>query len=481
MDPPTDQPAGAASSFKTPQMDQSEWSAATPTTTTTPSRHTFPRRLSLLQNEAASPARSDAPQEGSRRTSFTGPKPLNLVSQPLSSAVPSSASSSGPDTPRRGKRTSLSYIPSPSTSKIDDGQLSRAQSTSSASGRTRTGSISRATNASRRRPSQASQASAGANSDADDWLMSEEDASFSLPSAARAMTQRDSAKVEAQFQDTGYREGITAGKLSTLQNGFDQGFNEVGAPLGREVGMLRGQLAALLLLTSPSPSADAAAPRKAVDANGIATPSVQLGEQPPPTPPKEGVREGNAWQSRRTSVLGSWSQLQSKLTGEADSGGGGLAGMFSRRLREARDNASDLLREAERKLGNAMTIDDLLGISNDEPASPQPPVARSRSPQIRLEGVATQTSWAEAAVGVRSPNLAPADAVGRTSVSSSRSSLSLQLPVRSASPHSPPIGGAPGAAAFGVLHNGSNTSINRISANSVDGWNWTKHEQEWDG
>lgn len=203
MDPPTNQPAGAASSFKTPQMDQSEWSAATPTaTTTTPSRHTFPRRLSLLQNETASPARSDTPQEASRRTSFTGPKPLNLVSQPLSSAVPSSASSSaGPDTPRRGKRTSLSYIPSPSTSKIDDGQLSRAQSTSSASGRTRTGSISRATNASRRRPSQASQASAGANSDADDWLMSEEDASFSLPSAARAMTQRDSAKVEAQFQD----------------------------------------------------------------------------------------------------------------------------------------------------------------------------------------------------------------------------------------------------------------------------------------
>jgi hypothetical protein len=31
--------------------------------------------------------------------------------------------------------------------------------------------------------------------------MSEEDASFSLPSAARAMAQRDSAKVEAQFQD----------------------------------------------------------------------------------------------------------------------------------------------------------------------------------------------------------------------------------------------------------------------------------------
>ena len=53
---------------------------------------------------------------------------------------------------------------------------------------------------------------------------------------------------------TGYREGITAGKTSTLQGGFDQGFNEVGALLGRQVGLLRGQVAALLLLTSSSPS-----------------------------------------------------------------------------------------------------------------------------------------------------------------------------------------------------------------------------------
>lgn len=66
---------------------------------------------------------------------------------------------------------------------------------------------------------------------------------------------------------TGYREGITAGKLSTLQQGFDQGFNEVGASLGRQLGALRGQLAALLLLTSSptstSPSSAAAAGRRA--------------------------------------------------------------------------------------------------------------------------------------------------------------------------------------------------------------------------
>lgn len=39
---------------------------------------------------------------------------------------------------------------------------------------------------------------------------------------------------------TGYREGITAGKLSTLQEGFDEGFN-LAAPVGRTRGILRGQ------------------------------------------------------------------------------------------------------------------------------------------------------------------------------------------------------------------------------------------------
>lgn len=183
------------SAFKTPQNEQTEWTASS-SSTTTPSRQTFPRRLSLLQNDSSSfssPARDDG-----RRTSFTGPpKPLSLGSQSVT--TPTTTGASGFDTPRRGKRTSLSYISSPSTSfKANDDAavappLSRAPSTSSASGRTRTGSISRTTGSSRRRPSQAS--------DADDWLMSEDDTSFSLPSAARAMAERDSAKVEAQFHD----------------------------------------------------------------------------------------------------------------------------------------------------------------------------------------------------------------------------------------------------------------------------------------
>lgn len=44
---------------------------------------------------------------------------------------------------------------------------------------------------------------------------------------------------------TGYREGITSGKLSTLQSGFDEGFNQA-APLGRAKGFMRGQVLALL-------------------------------------------------------------------------------------------------------------------------------------------------------------------------------------------------------------------------------------------
>ena len=44
----------------------------------------------------------------------------------------------------------------------------------------------------------------------------------------------------------GYREGITAGKEGALQEGFDAGFAQTGAPLGRELGLLRGLASALL-------------------------------------------------------------------------------------------------------------------------------------------------------------------------------------------------------------------------------------------
>ncbi|GAW04126.1 protein [Lentinula edodes] len=52
--------------------------------------------------------------------------------------------------------------------------------------------------------------------------------------------------MSSEFTTTGYREGITAGKESALQEGFDTGFATIGTPIGREVGMLRGMVSALL-------------------------------------------------------------------------------------------------------------------------------------------------------------------------------------------------------------------------------------------
>ncbi|KAJ7875383.1 hypothetical protein B0H14DRAFT_64261 [Mycena olivaceomarginata] len=47
-------------------------------------------------------------------------------------------------------------------------------------------------------------------------------------------------KISSEFTNVGYREGITAGKESALQEGFDTGFAVVGAPLGWDIGFLRG-------------------------------------------------------------------------------------------------------------------------------------------------------------------------------------------------------------------------------------------------
>lgn len=48
----------------------------------------------------------------------------------------------------------------------------------------------------------------------------------------------------------GYREGLEAGKLSQLQNGFDEGYNEAGMPVGQKVGMLLGESDALYFIYS---------------------------------------------------------------------------------------------------------------------------------------------------------------------------------------------------------------------------------------
>ncbi|KIM78529.1 hypothetical protein PILCRDRAFT_98408 [Piloderma croceum F 1598] len=64
-------------------------------------------------------------------------------------------------------------------------------------------------------------------------------------------------RISNEFTNTGYREGITAGKESALQEGFDDGFAHVGVPLGHELGILRGIASALYsFLSSTSPAQD---------------------------------------------------------------------------------------------------------------------------------------------------------------------------------------------------------------------------------
>ncbi|KAF8467562.1 hypothetical protein DFH94DRAFT_292386 [Russula ochroleuca] len=66
------------------------------------------------------------------------------------------------------------------------------------------------------------------------------------PSAGTTHVEAEWTKLSSSFQNAGYRDGITAGKESALQEGFDAGFAQTGAPLGRELGLLRGLASALL-------------------------------------------------------------------------------------------------------------------------------------------------------------------------------------------------------------------------------------------
>ncbi|KAF5343212.1 hypothetical protein D9758_013420 [Tetrapyrgos nigripes] len=61
-----------------------------------------------------------------------------------------------------------------------------------------------------------------------------------------ATREAEWSKMSNEFTTAGYREGITAGKESALQEGFDSGFALVGSPIGREIGILCGISSALL-------------------------------------------------------------------------------------------------------------------------------------------------------------------------------------------------------------------------------------------
>ncbi|KIL64361.1 hypothetical protein M378DRAFT_126775 [Amanita muscaria Koide BX008] len=91
------------------------------------------------------------------------------------------------------------------------------------------------------------------------------------------------SKLASDFTNAGYREGINAGKEAALQEGFDAGFAQVGAPLGRELGVLRGIASALVgfLSSSKAPSSsliearDIAAQLSKVRFSDIAPPDLE--------------------------------------------------------------------------------------------------------------------------------------------------------------------------------------------------------------
>ncbi|KAG8714075.1 hypothetical protein FRC09_018034, partial [Ceratobasidium sp. 395] len=66
------------------------------------------------------------------------------------------------------------------------------------------------------------------------------------PDPQTTVADREWNKLSNDFMTAGYREGITAGKESALQEGFDDGFASVGASLGRQLGVLRGMANAAL-------------------------------------------------------------------------------------------------------------------------------------------------------------------------------------------------------------------------------------------
>ncbi|PWN47662.1 hypothetical protein IE53DRAFT_390203 [Violaceomyces palustris] len=245
---------------------------------------------SVSQRSMASTASSSS--SSSSKPSKPGPKVLSLEVNSVTSPI----------TPRKTKRMSLGYIPSPTNVAVNDSTRSPSAPVDDRSGTPTPSSkalnlqagrnpTSSTSNLELFDPSQSSSSSyspsfsapaaplpssnpsnsghgnqpetgsvaSGQDGDedgGDDWLMSDDEVAEgsrgASGSALPSMAQRDTNKIGAQFHDSGYREGITAGKLGNLQGGFDQGFNEVGAPIGRAIGRLRGEVFAMISIYEPN-------------------------------------------------------------------------------------------------------------------------------------------------------------------------------------------------------------------------------------
>jgi hypothetical protein len=104
----------------------------------------------------------------------------------------------------------------------------------------------------------------------------------------KSLQDAEWSKLSSDFVNAGYREGITAGKEAALQQGFDEGFAHTGAPIGRQLGLLRGFSAALVVFLS-SARADTTPPALLDEARAIslALSDVRFSDVAPPDPQAE--------------------------------------------------------------------------------------------------------------------------------------------------------------------------------------------------
>lgn len=81
----------------------------------------------------------------------------------------------------------------------------------------------------------------------EDWL--DDGPSVPAGGVGDPMVAQNWDRITTKYSDVGYREGISEGKLSSLQEGFDQSF-ETSVPPVRRLGKLRGAASALLAYTT---------------------------------------------------------------------------------------------------------------------------------------------------------------------------------------------------------------------------------------
>jgi hypothetical protein len=124
--------------------------------------------------------------------------------------------------------------------------------------------------------------------------------------------------VHHRREQAGYRDGISAGKEAALQEGFDAGFARTGAPRGRELGVLRGLAAALLIhltRSSPGPATELAQARVREIVNKLA--AVRFADLVPPDEEAMALHEADA--DARCGASTSGSESAKEVQGQSPS------------------------------------------------------------------------------------------------------------------------------------------------------------------